>query len=172
MLLRTARTLMESITPTTAGRMVAGARTSQDRWHPEYPLADEVDPLRSLAADPSPDPVFTMYVIRRADDGLAIGGLGFSGPPDDEGAVEIGYGLVPSARGLGLATEAVRAAVGVAADHGAGVVRADTDTGNLPSQAVLLRSGFLEVGRDANAVHFAWHPVVVPASLPAEGRRR
>lgn len=116
--IETARLRLESISPPLAAAIVAGSRTIQDRWHPDYPLVDELDPLQALAANPLPDPVFTMYMIRQAQDGLAIGGLGFFGPPDDSGRVEIGYGLVPIARGAGLATEAVIAARRVAAEHG------------------------------------------------------
>ena len=49
---------------------------------------------------------FGYYQIRRQSDRLAIGGVGFKGPPDG-GVVEIGDGLVPSARGHGYATEAL-----------------------------------------------------------------
>lgn len=152
---KTARLRLESISPQRAADIVAGRRTAQDRWHPDYPLDDELDPLRSLAADPTPDPVFTMYVIRQTRDGLAIGGFGFFGPPDDSGCVEIGYGLVPAARGSGLATEAVQAALQVAAEHGATAVAADTDNGNRASQGVLLKAGFVEIRRDEQATFFA-----------------
>ena len=50
----------------------------------------------------NPDPVFTMYLIRRKADGLAVGGFGFIGPPGEDGCVEFGYGLVPSALGQGI----------------------------------------------------------------------
>jgi RimJ/RimL family protein N-acetyltransferase len=40
------------------------------------------------------------YQITRTADGKAIGGIGFKGQPID-GCVEVGYGLVPSARGNG-----------------------------------------------------------------------
>ncbi|WP_027409984.1 GNAT family N-acetyltransferase [Anoxybacteroides tepidamans] len=39
----------------------------------------------------------------------AIGDLGFKGKPNVEKTVEIGYGIAPTARGHGFATEAVRA---------------------------------------------------------------
>lgn len=50
-------------------------------------------------------------------DGQAVGGIGFKGQPQG-GCVEIGYGLVPSARGHGYAAEALVALLAVAADHG------------------------------------------------------
>ncbi len=40
---------------------------------------------------------------------LAVGSIGFFGPPVD-GEVEVGYGLVPDARGRGVATEALQRA--------------------------------------------------------------
>lgn len=152
----TARLSLETISPSLAGRIVSAARTPQDRWHPEYPLADELDLLRSLASTATPpDPVFTLYLIRRTGDGLAIGGMGFFGPPDETGAVEIGYGLVPEARNAGLATEAVRALLRVAAEHGVVVVRAETESGNRASQRVLLKTGFERVRRDEPTTVFA-----------------
>jgi RimJ/RimL family protein N-acetyltransferase len=145
---------LETISPALAARIVSGDSTNQDFWHPEYPLADELDPLRSLA-DATPNPVFTMYMIRQVSDGLAIGGLGFFGAPDSSGYVEIGYGLVPAARGARFATEAVRAALQLAAHHGATAVTANTEVGNGASQRVLLNAGFIEVRRNERMTFFA-----------------
>ena len=50
---------------------------------------------------------FYAYIIIRRCDGMAVGDAGFFGPPGADGEVEIGYALVPSARGSGLAGEAV-----------------------------------------------------------------
>ena len=133
------------ITPAEAARIVAGAPLPDDRWHPEYPLADELDVLRPLADDLAPDPVFGLMMIRDARDGLAVGGIGFFGPPDADGAVEVGYGLVPAARGRGLASAALTQAIAIATAHGVRVVRADTDPANLPSSRVLERAGFREL---------------------------
>ena len=113
-----ARVALHVITPDEAARIVAGAPLPDDGWHPEYPLADELDVLRPLANDPAPDPVFGLMMIRDATDGLAVGGIGFFGPPDADGAVEVGYGLVPAARGRGLASEALTQALAIATAHG------------------------------------------------------
>src|SRR5204862_4412049 len=82
--------------------------------------------LRATAAQGDQRP-FGYYRITRLADGLAIGGIGFKGQPDD-GAVEIGYGLAPSARGNGYAAEAARALVALARRHGLLRVLADTPT--------------------------------------------
>jgi RimJ/RimL family protein N-acetyltransferase len=59
---------------------------------------------------------FYAYVIIRRRDGLAVGDAGFFGPPGGDGEVEIGYALVPSARGSALAVEAVALLAGWALD--------------------------------------------------------
>lgn len=148
------RVSLEPITPRTARRIVERDEHPEDRWHPEYPFVDELDPLRSLAQSASPDPVFTMYLLRRTSDGLAVGGLGFFGPPDAQGTVELGYGLVPAARGRGLAAEAVTIALRTAAQGGAHLVSADTTTDNIASQRVLLAAGFAETARTGTVVAY------------------
>jgi len=154
MIVETERLLLAAISPALAGRIVAGAPDASDApWHPEYPWVDELDPLRSHARATDPDPVFTMYQVRTRADGLAIGGLGFFGPPGD-GRVELGYGLVPSARGRGYATEALRAAVDLAARYGARTIAADTEESNAASQNVLRKAGFTATRRDGGLVFF------------------
>ncbi|WP_369214832.1 GNAT family N-acetyltransferase, partial [Streptomyces flavofungini] len=54
-------------------------------------------------------PEFGLYVIVRTEDEVAIGGMGFHGPPDEEGRVEVGYDLAEAARGRGYATVALQA---------------------------------------------------------------
>lgn len=148
------RVSLEPISPELAQRIVVRAEVPGDDWHAEYPFDDELDPLRSLAGSTAPHPVFTMYVVRRTSDRLAVGGLGFFGPPDSDGRVELGYGLVPSARGDGLAAEAVGLALRVARDAGATVAVADTDAGNAASQRVLTTNGFVVVARRDDLVLF------------------
>ena len=55
-------------------------------------------------------------VIGRATN-VAVGQMGFKGPPDAGGRVEIGYGVNPSFEGRGYATEGVEALVSWAAEH-------------------------------------------------------
>src|ERR1700679_781002 len=46
--------------------------------------------------------------------GLVVGGIGFFGPPREDGEVEVGYGIVPSRQGRGYATEALQAMLAMA----------------------------------------------------------
>jgi [ribosomal protein S5]-alanine N-acetyltransferase len=76
----------------------------------------------------------------------AIGSINFKGPPDRNGDVEIGWGLVAAARGCGLATEAARAVIGWA--FTAPQVRrviATIEPDHERSQAVALRLGMQPV---------------------------
>ncbi|PNY80999.1 GNAT family N-acetyltransferase [Deinococcus koreensis] len=88
----------------------------------------------------------TFAVVTRAAP-EAIGQIGTHAPPDDTGAVEIGYGLSPSARGRGYATEAVGALVQHL--HGQERIRtvtAQTALGNRASERVLEKLGFVQTG--------------------------
>jgi RimJ/RimL family protein N-acetyltransferase len=46
------------------------------------------------------------------------------------------------------------AAIEIAAAHGALAVKADTTVGNLASQRVLAKAGFIETSRSAQAVYY------------------
>lgn len=144
---------LEPISQLLASRIIAGLQLPGDNWHEQYPFADEIIPLQMLLALESPDPVFTQYQVRAAD-GRAVGGIGFFGPPDGQGVVELGYGFVPAARGRGLATAALLEAVSIAGSAGALAIIADATLDNLPSQRVLARAGFLEERRDDRLVYF------------------
>ncbi len=76
-------------------------------------------------------------------EGRAIGGVGFHGPPDSDGVVEIGYGIAEPHRGHDCATEAVIAHCGLAIERGALAVIAKTDPANIASHRVLEKAGFV-----------------------------
>ena len=78
--------------------------------------------------------------------GERVGDLCFKGLSPD-GAVEIGYGLLPEYEGQGYATEAVKAVTDWAlAQPGVNTVEAETDPDNAASQRVLAKCGFLPTG--------------------------
>jgi RimJ/RimL family protein N-acetyltransferase len=141
-----------------AQRVVAGDPADADRWAPDYPMEDELDPLRSFiarvvsGAEPHP---YTMYRIDEAASGLAIGGLGFFHEPNTEGITELGYGLVETARGKGYATEALLVALQIARTAGAKAVIADTAVDNFKSQKVMLKAGFVEQSRTTELVYYS-----------------
>ncbi len=77
----------------------------------------------------------------------AIGYLNFHGAPDEAGMVEIGYTLLPAARGHGYAIEAVRAAFAWATRvHAIRHFRASVSPDNDRSLNLIGKLGFVQTG--------------------------
>jgi uncharacterized protein YbdZ (MbtH family)/RimJ/RimL family protein N-acetyltransferase len=94
-------------------------------------------------------PGFGMYQTIRRSDRTVIGDIGFLSAPDAEGRVGVGFGLAPSARGGGYATEALATLSQWALNQpGVAVVLADTSHENVKSHAVMQRAGFRGVRKD------------------------
>jgi RimJ/RimL family protein N-acetyltransferase len=147
MFFHTARLSLHAIDEPEARRIQDRAPQTGDAWAADYPFEGDLAAIASFLranAHRGEQRPFGYYQIRRQSDGLAIGGVGFKGPPDG-GVVEIGYGLVPSARGQGYATEALQILVQIAASLGVTTIRADTDLDNVTSQRTLEHAGFYQV---------------------------
>lgn len=113
------------------------------RWHPEYPTENTMIGYRLSLDAGQPDPDATpwwMYHVVRGDE--VVGNIGFHGPPDETGTVEIGYDIVDSLWGQGIASGACAAIIAVARAAGALAIRAETEAGNVGSQRVLIKNGF------------------------------
>jgi predicted acetyltransferase len=105
---------------------------------------------RPEAKPQHPGPWGHYQVVERAS-GAVVGGIGFRGPPED-GVTEIGYGIVPSRQGHGYATEAVNALLLVAWEQPeTNTIIAHTEIGNLASQRVLGKAGFVPAATAATA---------------------
>jgi RimJ/RimL family protein N-acetyltransferase len=77
----------------------------------------------------------------------AVGSIGFHGPPDADGRVEIGYRVDAAHRRRGLASEAVAAMFDWARrEHAVHRFRASVAPDNAASQAVIARFGFRQTG--------------------------
>ncbi|MDQ2850291.1 MAG: GNAT family N-acetyltransferase [Actinomycetota bacterium] len=135
-----------------AERIIACKPGPQDSWAHDFPFDGDIIGatmfLRATTAHGDQRP-FGHYLIIRTADGLAVGGTGFKGQPED-GTAEIGYGLAPSARGKGFAGEAARALVNLAREQGMSRVVADTETGNTASQRTLEHAGFTKTGMNGD----------------------
>jgi RimJ/RimL family protein N-acetyltransferase len=142
--LHTPRLLLHPVDVAEGKRIAARGPGGEDRWAADFPFDGDVSGvsahLRATAEHGEQRP-FGFYRITRTADGQAIGGIGFKGQPAN-GSVEIGYGLVPSARGTGYAAEALTVLLVLAADYGLDRVLADTDQSNIASQRTLERAGF------------------------------
>lgn len=106
-------------------------------------------------------PEFGLFAIVRREDGLAVGGIGFHGVPDEEGRAEIGYDLVEGARGRGHATEAVEtlARWALARDDVRSLC-ATVEEGNTASQRVVTRAGFTRVSGLVDAIGRGMEPAL------------
>jgi [ribosomal protein S5]-alanine N-acetyltransferase len=95
---------------------------------------------------------YNWYAVLREELGKfspLVGAGGYFGPPSEEGEVEIGFSMMPSWRGLGLATEMAKALI-VHAFTDARVQRviAHTSAQNAASIKVFMKCGFRHVCRD------------------------
>jgi len=104
---------------------------------------------RQLRLQPQDRPWLLRPILERTSTGelRAIGYLNFHAGPDETGMVEIGYTLLPDARGQGYAIEAVRAALDwAAAVHGVHRFRASIAPDNERSKNLVAKLGFRQVG--------------------------
>jgi RimJ/RimL family protein N-acetyltransferase len=138
-----------------ARAMLAGVPGSDLVWAPGFPLASVLDIARTIAGATRPLGPFLAYVIVRKTDGKAVGDVGFHGPPNADGEVEIGYALVPAARGMGLARESVELLVAWAQSQpGVRVITARVEPGNAASVRLLERLHFTRQGEQQGMQRF------------------
>ncbi len=126
---------------------------------PEWPSEDLLEVLPGYADALELDPALQrwgFYLVVERRGGRLVGDAGFKGPPDEEGAVEIGYGIVSPRRGRGFATEAVAALLEAARrDPSVRSVRATCYASNGASRRVLEKSGFRLVGKEGGLLDWA-----------------
>jgi RimJ/RimL family protein N-acetyltransferase len=146
-----ARVRIEPIGHDRALALLAGRPEPDLAWEEGFPPPPLLASLHRVIDDPD-RPVwfgpFYAYVIVRRADGLAVGDAGFFGPPGADGEVEIGYALVPGARGSGLAAEAVALLADWALSQpGVRALTARVEADNAASVRLLDRLGFIADGR-------------------------
>ncbi len=112
-----------------------------------------LDIIRSfMPPDMPPDGFFTWAIIERGSK-LVIGDVGFKGPPNEMGVIDIGYGIAPCARGKGYATEAVLAMMEWAfSQPGVRRISAECLDDNGASIHILQKAGMKEMIRDGNTI--------------------
>jgi [ribosomal protein S5]-alanine N-acetyltransferase len=145
MMIRTARLDLVPVEPSDAHAALSGERRFD--WASDYPTEGDIV-IAGLVAQTSiaRTDAYVPYKVTLRALGQVIGGCGFLGPPAATGSVEIGYGLVPSQRGKGIATEAVNGLLDAAwRDPVVKLIIAFTDKDNEPSQGVL-RRGWIPAG--------------------------
>ena len=111
-------------------------------WHRDFPRDDDLGAAELWREG---DPWGPRSIVRG---GVVVGSIGFFGPPvpADDGVpeAEVGYGLVPEARGGGLASEALLALLGPV-DRAGARLRASIAPDNRASLRVAAKAGFTDV---------------------------
>jgi RimJ/RimL family protein N-acetyltransferase len=112
--------------------------------------------LQSLEVNKEPSGYETWMIVRK-DDSRVIGDIGFFGKPNEEGEVQIGYGLVKQEQGKGYGTEALKAIVDWAlSQEEVKVILADCLLDNIPSASILRKVGMLETKRDEELIYWEY----------------
>lgn len=142
---------MELVSPQRLGAAL-GVRVP-DGWPPgEYDEHAIRWLLDRLNAQPEAAGWFAWYALLKAETGPGVmprlvAAGGYTGPPTAEGAVEIGYSVVPAFGRQGIATEMVEALVQRAfADARVTRIIAHTFPSNVASIRVLEKNGFVLEG--------------------------
>lgn len=157
--LHSARLDLVALDREVASDIVNGTR--RDGWAADFPQDGDMVIARLLNDHPPTTDDQISFAPRHLvlrETGLVVGTAGFFGPPDG-GVVGLGYGVVPSVRRQGLATEALRALLGfAAADSRVQLVKADASLENTASRRVLENGGMVEVSTDDSMAYYEWTP--------------
>jgi RimJ/RimL family protein N-acetyltransferase len=148
--------------------MLSGHPEADLPWANGFPMPPLRDALTKIVAAGEDGKVlgpFFAYVIVRKADGRAVGDAGFFGPPTEDKELEIGYALVPGARGSGLASQSVRLLTSWARTQlGVGDITARVEPGNISSERLLGRLGFRPDGERDGMRRFVLRRVGSPAA--------
>jgi RimJ/RimL family protein N-acetyltransferase len=149
MSIETEHLVLHPVTPAEAQRIISRTPGPQDTWADGFPREDDLEGLGMLLgpggdqSDPTQARPFGSMLIAERASRSVIGSIGFYGPPDEEGQVTIGYGLVEQYRGRGLGTEALAALIAYCRTRPeVRTILADTEVQNKVSQRVLEKCGF------------------------------
>lgn len=103
--------------------------------------------LARLDASTGPNPWTCGFEMIEPNSGVVVGTCAFVGPPDENGEVEIAYGVNEEHRGRGYATiAAVALAAFARTQPDVRTVRAHTKPNNPASDRVLEKAGFQRAG--------------------------
>lgn len=121
------------------------SRLEEDALPPPFVAARSLE----MAAAGHLQPWSTTFLIVRSRDNRIVGNCGFKTGLEN-GRVEVGYGVAPSAQGQGAATEALRMLLTKAFEVGATEVLAEVIPQNLASVRVVEKVGFKRAGSRTN----------------------
>lgn len=115
-------------------------------WPPEHNDAATRNWFRNRLIEAPHEAHWGSYYV--CDNENLIGLAGYHGPPDDSGGIEIGYSVIPSQQRQGYASQAVDKLCDMAFnDPRVSYIKAETLPHLLPSQAVLIKCGFVKTSQ-------------------------
>lgn len=138
---------------------------ADDEW-PEPDLVEALPHFHRLIRDHGLTGFNGWLILDRRTQEI-VGSLGFIGEADENGSVEIGFGIVPGKRHRGYCEEAARALIGWALGRPeVREITAHCMEGNQMSIRLLGKLGFRESGREDALMEWKWAGPHVPASCP------
>lgn len=111
--------------------------------------------LEQLREEPAVHGWLGRVMVLAEDDGSrkVVGSIGFHGPPDDEGRLEIGYRVDPGYRNRGFARESATAMYRWAHDeHGVSTFVAAVSPDNIASLNLIEEFGFTIIGEQIDEI--------------------
>jgi RimJ/RimL family protein N-acetyltransferase len=128
---------------------------TQSHWQVDEFYQKEIDDamvnfwLPKTLANPDNFTWYTDWELVLKSTNTAIGGMGFNGEPNEQGEAEVGYMIEKGHQNKGFATEALKLMSSWAlSQKRVKAVIVHTYRDNLPSQRILIKSGFEKVGTD------------------------
>jgi len=119
---------------------------------PEAELLDALPFFKSLLLENGLDG-FNSWIILNKETFEIMGSLGFIGRPDDDGNVEIGFGVIPGKRNNGYCYESVMSLINWAFENSrVNCILAKCDNSNVQSKSILKKIGFNITGNEENLI--------------------
>ena len=125
----------------------------------QWPNQDYAEILPFIASKLEKDPSKSKwsFIVMHKEDQKLIGEIGGKGGPNENGTIEIGYGIVEEYRNKGFATEMVKGLVNwlntLPEVH---KIIAECLLENLPSIIVLEKSGFIRTHQDDDLMYWEY----------------
>lgn len=124
----------------------------------EWPTEDTMDilPIISASLEKSKIPTgFETWMIVDKNNKKIIGDIDFHGEPNENGKVEIGFGLVEHEREKGFGFESLNAIMDwLNFQESVKVIKAECLISNKPSARILEKSGFKQVNKDYELIYW------------------
>ena len=124
----------------------------------KWPLADTIDILNFIKDDmeKSDEPSgFDVWMVVKKGDMTVIGDAGFRGKPDENGEIEIGFGLIKEEQRKGYGYELASGLLSWAfSQKGVKTIKADCLKDNNASINLLQKCGMNEINRDEEMIYW------------------